>query len=205
MEQLQGALEQAKEGHGQIMGAIGEPGLGKSRLFCEFKLTSQRGCLVLDAFAVSHGKVSPYLPVVELLKNYFQIEPADDERARRAKLMGQVLALDKSLEETLTYLLALLGIEGPDSSLQQMDAQIRRKRRFEALKKLSLRESLNQPLLLLFEDLHWIDTETQGFLHILTESVVNAPLLLLVNYRPRVSPRVGAKDVLHQAAPLAAW
>ena len=198
MEQLQGALEQAKEGHGQIVGVIGEPGLGKSRLFYEFKLTSQSGCLVLEAFAVSHGKVSPYLPILELLKNYFQIVPADDERARRAKVMGQVLALDKSLEDTLPYLLALLGIEDPDSSLQQMDAQIRRQRTFEALKQLFLRESLNQPLLLLFEDLHWIDTETQGFLHTLTESVVSAPLLLLVNYRPEYRHEWGQKTYYTQ-------
>ena len=92
--------------------------------------------------------------------------------------------LDRSLEDTLPYLFSLLGIEAPQSSLQQMDAQIRRQRTFEALKKLFLRESLNQPLLLIFEDLHWIDGETQGFLDTLSESVASTQLLLLVNYRP---------------------
>ena len=149
LDQMQQALAQAKEDHGQILGVMGEPGLRKSPLFYEFKRTSQAGGLVLEAFAVSHGTASPYLPILELLKNYFQIEPADDERARRAKLMGQVLALDKSLEETLPYLLALLGIEDPASSLQQMDAQTHLQRTFEALKKLFLRESLNQLLLLI--------------------------------------------------------
>ena len=193
LDQLQRALEQAKEGHGQIVGVMGEPGLGKSRLFYEFKLTSHSGCTVLEAFAVSHGKASPYLPLIELLKNYFQIEPGDDERARRAKVMGQVLALDKSLEDTLPFLLALLGIEDPGSSLQRMDAQIRRKRTFDALKKLFLRESLNQPLLLIFEDLHWIDTETQGFLDTLSEGVASAQLLMLVNYRPEYRHEWGQK------------
>src|SRR5713226_7425626 len=83
MEQLQRALELAKAGHGQIVGVMGEPGLGKSRLFYEFKLTSQAGCLVLEAYSVSHGKASPYLPVIELLKSYFQIQAQDDERTRR--------------------------------------------------------------------------------------------------------------------------
>ena len=198
MEQQQQALEQAKAGHGQIVGVMGEPGLGKSRLFYEFKLTSVSGCLVLEAFAVSHGQSSPYLPLIELLKTYFQIEPTDDERQRRAKVMGQVLALDKSLEETLPYFLSLLGIEDPDSSLQQMDPQIKRKRTFEALKKLFLRESLNQPLIVIFEDLHWIDGETQGFLDTLIESIASAQLLLLVNYRPEYHHEWGQKTYYSQ-------
>ena len=89
MEQLQRALEQAKAGHGQIVGVMGEPGLGKSRLFYEFKLLSQSGCLVLEAYSVSHGKASPYLPVIELLKSYFQIQPQDDERTRREKVTAK--------------------------------------------------------------------------------------------------------------------
>ena len=135
MDQLQGALAQAKEGHGQIVGLIGEPGLGKSRLFYEFKLTSHSGCVVLEAFAVSHGKASPYLPIIELLKTYFQIEPTDDERTRKEKVNGKVITLDRSLEDLVPYLFSLLGIEDEQSSLQQMDAQIRRQRTFDALKK----------------------------------------------------------------------
>src|SRR5262249_26145546 len=168
MEQLRRALAQTNGGHGQIVGVMGEPGVGKSRLFYEFKLTSHSGCLVLEAFSVSYGKASAYLPVIELLKSYFQLQLQDDERSRREKVIGKVLGLDRSLEDTLPYLFALLGIEDPTSSLQQMDPQIRRRRTFEALKKLFLRESLNQPLILIFEDLHWIDTETQGFLDILS-------------------------------------
>ena len=198
MDQMQRALERAKAGSGQIVGVMGEPGLGKSRLFYEFKQTSQSGCLVLEAFAVSHGKSSPYLPLIELLKEYFQIESQDDERQRRAKIMGHVLALDKSLEGTLPYLLAILGIGTPDASIQQMDAQIRRQRTFDALKNLFLRESLNQPLMLVFEDLHWIDSETQGFLDTLSESVASAPLLLLVNYRPEYRHEWGSKTYYTQ-------
>src|SRR5262249_31055859 len=162
LEQLRRALEHTKAGQGQIVGVMGEPGLGKSRLFYEFTLTALSGGLVLEAYSVSYGKASPYLPVIELLKSYFQIQPHDEERQRQEKITGKVLTLDRSLEDLLPYLFSLLGIEDPAASLQQMDPQIRRRRTFEALKRLFLRESLNQPLLLIFEDLHWIDSETQG-------------------------------------------
>ena len=198
LEQMQRAVEQAKAGHGQIVGIMVEPGLGKSRLFYEFKLISQSGCLVWEAFSLSHGKASPYLPLIELLKPYFQLESTDDNRTRRAKVIGHVLALDKNLEETFPYLLTLLGIDAPDSSLQHMDAQVRRQRTFEALKKLFVCESLNQPLIFIFEDLHWIDSETQGFLDALSESVASARLLLLVNYRPEYRHEWGGKTYYTQ-------
>jgi class 3 adenylate cyclase/predicted ATPase len=198
MEQIQRALEQAKEGHGQIVGVMGEPGLGKSRLFYEFKLTSQSGCVVLEAYSVSYGKASPYLPVIELLKTYFQIQPQDDERTRRERVIGKVLGLDRNLEDTLPYLFALLGIEEQPSPLQQMDAQIRRRRTFDALKKVFLRESLNQPLILIFEDLHWIDSETQGFLDALSESLASTRILLLTNYRPEYRHEWGQKTYYTQ-------
>jgi predicted ATPase len=195
---MQQALAQAKAGHGQIVGTMGEPGLGKSRLFYEFKLLSMTGCLVLEAYSVSHGKATAYLPVIELFKSYFDIQAQDDERKRREKVGGKVLMLDRSLEDALPYLFALLGIEEQPLPLQQMDPQIRRKRTFEALKKLFLRESLNQPLVLIFEDLHWIDNETQGFLDVLSESVASAKLLLLVNYRPEYRHEWGQKTYYTQ-------
>jgi predicted ATPase/class 3 adenylate cyclase len=205
MESLQQALTQAKAGHGQIVGVMGEPGLGKSRLFYEFVVgaydyTSLRihGCLVLQAYSVSHGKASPYLPVIELLKSYFDIQVSDDERKRRERVTGKVLSLERSLEDTLPYLFALLGIADPSASLQQMDPQIRRRRTFDALKKLFLRESLNQPLILIFEDLHWIDGETQGFLDVLSESVASAKILLLTNYRPEYRHEWGQKTYYTQ-------
>src|SRR3989442_6512495 len=117
---------------------------------------------------------------------------------RRQKVIGKVLELDRSLEDTLPYLFALLGMEEQPAPLQQMDPQIRRQRTFDAIKKLFLRESLNQPLILIFEDLHWIDTETQGFLDTLSESVASAHLLLLVNYRPEYRQEWGSKTYYTQ-------
>jgi predicted ATPase/class 3 adenylate cyclase len=198
LEQLRRALEQAKAGHGQIVGVMGEPGMGKSRLFYEFKLTSPGGCLLLEAVSVSYGKASPYLPVIELLKHYFQILPQDDELQRQEKVTGKVLTLNRSLEDTLPYVFALLGIADPTASLQQMDPQTRKRRTLEALKRLLVRESLKQPLILIFEDLHWIDTETQGLLDTLSASVASAKILLLVNYRPEYRPEWGQKTYYTQ-------
>src|SRR5712692_202486 len=117
LEQMKKASELARGGHGQIVGVMGEPGVGKSRLFLEFKLVSQRGCLMLETFSVSYGKAYPYLPLIDLLKNYFQIIPQDDERRIREKVAGKVLILDRALEDTLPYLFTLLSVSEPNSSL----------------------------------------------------------------------------------------
>jgi class 3 adenylate cyclase/predicted ATPase len=184
MEALKHAAVQAKGGRGQIVAAMAEPGAGKSRLFFEFKATSQSGWMVLETFSVSHGKASAYLPVIDLLRNYFDIAAGDDERKRREKVTGRVLALDRSLEDTLPYLFSLLGIVEGDDPLAQMDGQIKKRRTLEAIKRIVLRESLNHPLMVIFEDLHWIDGETQEFLNLLADSIGSAKVLLLVNYRP---------------------
>jgi predicted ATPase len=198
MEQLLHAWEAAKAGHGQIVGVMGEPGVGKSRLFYEFKVLAQSGGLVLETFSVSHGKAYPYLPLIDLLKEYFQFGLHDDDRQRREKVTGKVLTLDRSLEDALPYLLFLLGLADPASSLHQMDSQLRRQRILEAIKRVLVRESLNQPLIVIFEDLHWLDAETQAFLHLLSESVPSARLLLLVNYRPEYRQSWGAKTFFSQ-------
>lgn len=184
LAQLQHAFSLALAGHGQIVGVVGEPGVGKSRLFHEFKLRAPRACLVLETFSVSHGKAYPYLPLIELLKSYCQITAQDDERRRIEKITGKVLTLDRALEDCLPYLLHLSGAAEPSLALAQMDPQIRRQRTFEALKRLLVRESLNQPIELIVEDLQWLDRETEAFLGFLAESVGNARILLLVNYRP---------------------
>jgi class 3 adenylate cyclase len=198
MEALKHAAEQAKSGRGQIVAAMAEPGVGKSRLFFEFKVTSQSGWMVLEALSVSYGKASAYLPVMDLLRCYFDISAGDDERKRREKVTGRVLALDRGLEGTLPYLFSLLGIVEGDDSLAQMDGQIKKKRTLEAIKRIVLRESLDQPLMVIFEDLHWIDGETQAFLNLLADSIGTAKILLLVNYRPEYSHQWNSKTYYTQ-------
>jgi class 3 adenylate cyclase/predicted ATPase len=187
MEAMMHAAERAKAGRGQIVAAMAEAGTGKSRLFFEFKAKNQAGWMVLETFSVSHGKASAYLPVLDLLHGYFRINAEDDARTRREKVNGRIVTLDPTLEDTRPYLFALLGIVEGDDPLAQMDAQIRKRRTLEAIKRILLRESLNQPLMVIFEDLHWIDEETQAFLNLLADSIGTAKILLLVNYRPEYS------------------
>ncbi|MBV8358284.1 MAG: AAA family ATPase [Deltaproteobacteria bacterium] len=184
IEALKRALEQSKAGHGQVVAAMADPGVGKSRLFYEFKALPHSGCLVLEAYSVSHGKASAYMPVIELLREYFEIGSDDDERKRRERILGKVLGLDHALEDTLPYFYSLHGIVEAGHSLAQMDPNIKRRRTLEAIKRILLRESLNQPLIVIFEDLHWIDDETQALLNLLVDAIANARILLLVNYRP---------------------
>ena len=205
LTQLQRALEQARAGHGQLVGVMGEPGVGKSRLYhefveayCQTPRRSHRDCLVLTTFSLAYGKEYPYLPLVELLKNYFQITQQDDERQRREKIGGKVLMLDRNLEDTLPYLFSLLGIVEPASSLPHLDPQVWRRRTFDAVKRLLVRESVNQPLLLIFEDLQWLDNETQAFLDFFSESVATARILVLVNYRPEYRHEWGRKTYYTQ-------
>jgi class 3 adenylate cyclase/tetratricopeptide (TPR) repeat protein len=193
MGALRRAAEQARAGHGQIVAVMAEPGVGKSRLFHEFKATSQSGWMLLEAVSFSHGRASAYLPLLDLLHSYFGIESSDDTRKRREKVTGKVLTLDRAPEDALPFLFALLGLTEGDDPLARTNAPLRRHRTLEALKRILLRESLNQPLMVIFEDLHWIDEDTQAFLNLLADSIGTARLLLLVNYRPEYSHQWNSK------------
>jgi class 3 adenylate cyclase/tetratricopeptide (TPR) repeat protein len=181
---MSGALDQARAGRGQIVAAVGEAGAGKSRLMYEFKTAVPNECKVLEAYSVSHGKASAWLPVLEFLKSYFGLADEDDDSRRSEKVEAKVRGLDPALADTLPYVLSLLGIAGAGASLAMMDARIRRRRTLVAVKRIIIRESLKQPLVVLFEDLHWVDAATQELLNLLVDGVASARILMLVNYRP---------------------
>jgi predicted ATPase/class 3 adenylate cyclase len=196
---LQQALERAGAGHGQVVAVIGEAGVGKSRLVYEFVHSHHtQGWSVLESASVSYGKATPYFPVIDLLKRYAHIDDHDDTRTIRAKMTGQVLTLDETLQDVIPALLSLLDALPEDSPFLQLDPPQRRQRTLDALKRVVLRESQVQPLLLVFEDLHWIDSETQALLGSLVESLPTAHLLLLVNYRPEYQHGWGSKTYYTQ-------
>jgi class 3 adenylate cyclase/tetratricopeptide (TPR) repeat protein len=196
---LHQALERAGAGHGQVTAVIGEPAVGKTRLFHEFTHASRtQGWLLLESSSTSYGKATPYLPVIDLLKAYFQIEDRDEARRIREKLNGRLLTLDPALGPSVPAFLALLEVPAEDTPWQALDPSQRRQRTLDALKRLLLRESQVQPLLLIFENLHWIDTETQAFLDGLVESLPATRLLLLVNYRPEYQHGWGTKTYYTQ-------
>ena len=199
LDALHQALVQAGAGHGQVVALMGEAGVGKSRLAYEFvHAHPTQGWRVLESASVSYGKATPYFPVIDLLRRYCHVEDQDDSRTVRAKVTGQVLTLDETLQDTLPVLLALLDVLPDDSPWRTLDPPQRRQRTLQGLKRILLRESQVQPLLLVFEDLHWIDAETQALLESLVESLPTARLLLLVNYRPEYQHGWGSKTFYTQ-------
>src|SRR3989441_2150363 len=173
--------------------------LGKSRLLYEFTRSHHtHGWLLLASNSVPSGRATASLPMLDLLRGYFQIEPQDDARRRREKVTGKLLTLDRALEPTLPAFLALLEVPVEDPQWQAFDPPQRRRYTLDAIKHLLLRESQVQPLCLIFEDLHWIDAETQALLDSLVESLPTARLLLLVNYRPEYQHGWGSKTYYTQ-------
>src|SRR5215831_5544113 len=171
LEQLREALAHAAQGHGQVVALVGEPGVGKSRLVWEVTHSHRtHGWLILEAASVSYGKATPYLPVVSRLRGYFQIGDRDEPRAIREKVTGKLLTLDRALEPALPAFLALLDVPVEDRRWEALDPPERRQRTLDAVRRLLLRESQVQPLLVVFEDLHWIDAEAQAVRDRLVES-----------------------------------
>jgi class 3 adenylate cyclase/tetratricopeptide (TPR) repeat protein len=179
------ALDKANAGHGQVVSVVAEPGIGKTRLLYEFiHLLDTQGWHILAASAVSYGKTTPYLPVIDLLKTLFRIEDRDDRREIRRKITTHVLGVDAALQSALPILLALLDVPVEDAERQVLDPPQSRQQTVDALNRLLLNLASIQPLCLVVENLHWIDSATQAWLDDVVERLASARLLLLVNYRP---------------------
>jgi tetratricopeptide (TPR) repeat protein len=199
--------EQARAGKGQILAMVGEPGMGKSRLVHEFiRHQLQPSWLVLESASVSYGKATSYLPIVEMLRRYFQIADREASGNIQNQVVKHILELDSGLQNAIPPMLSLLGALPDESNsprtdqgnsstdvqgladiirrFSSTDPQQRRRYTLEAVKRVLIRESQRQPLLVVFEDLHWVDNETQALLDSLVDSLPLARILLLVNYRP---------------------
>jgi class 3 adenylate cyclase/tetratricopeptide (TPR) repeat protein len=199
LAQLGSAMQSAGGGRGQIVGVVGEPGVGKSRLFHEFtRVERMPGWRILKTGAASYGTATGYRPVIDLLRAYFEVHDRDDEHEVREKITGKVLALDQKLASMVPALLSLFDVPVKDPQWQSLDPRQRRQQTMDAVRQLLVRESQVQPLCMVFEDLHWIDSETQAFLDSLIVSLPTARVLLLVNYRPEYRHEWGSKSYYTQ-------
>jgi class 3 adenylate cyclase/tetratricopeptide (TPR) repeat protein len=185
LEHLRNALDQATRGNGQVVAVVGEPGIGKSRTVREFL----RSCdanqkLLLQTGAVSYGRSTPYLPVANLLRSYFQITDTDVADVITKRLYAKLLGLNEELESAFAAVLALLELPVEHGEWHTFNPAQRRQRILDAVTRLLFRESILQPVVLVFEDLHWIDGETQAVLDRLVGQLSTARVLLLVTYRP---------------------
>jgi class 3 adenylate cyclase/tetratricopeptide (TPR) repeat protein len=185
LKMLQDALERAEARAGQVVAVIGEPGVGKSRLFHELVRSSQtQGWLVLETGSVSYGQKTAWMPVADLLRTYFQIDERADPADMREQVTARLVALDPSLADTLPALLWLLDLPVDDPVWAGLDPEQRRQVTMDAVRRVLVWQSRVRPLLLIFENLHWIDAETQTFLNRLVDGLRGTRILLLVSYRP---------------------
>jgi len=182
-QRLQQSCERAAAGHGQVVAVVGEPGVGKSRLALEFTRTKQiQGWMLLESTSVSYGQATPYLPVSDLLRAYFQIESGDDSPRKRQKVADGIGDLDDAPSWLMPALLTLLDVPVDDPGWESLEPSERHRLIAEAVKRLLLRESQRQPLLLVFEDLQWIDGETHAVLDGLVDGLPTARMLLLLTF-----------------------
>jgi class 3 adenylate cyclase/tetratricopeptide (TPR) repeat protein len=196
---LQRVLDIVREGHGQVVGVLGEPGVGKSRLFYEFLHSSRTdGWLVLETGSAPYGRAMPYLAVINLVRSYFKIESRDDVRTIQKKVTGHLLTVDETLRDAVPAILGLLDALPEESAFRKLDPSLRRRRTQNALKAMLVGESRIQPVCLVFEDLHSIDSETERLLDTLVASLPTARLLLLINYRPEYQHGWGSKTYYTQ-------
>lgn len=199
LELLQNRWASALRGHGQLVGVVGEPGVGKSRLVREFIGALGAGRrLVLETASVALGNPAPYLAIIELLRGCFQLDGGEEGDAIRGKVSEALRGLDEGLLPALPALLTLLDVPVPDPEWQALAPAQRRKRTFDGVKRLLLRESRRQPLLLVFEDAHWVDAETQALLDSFVDGLPTAHVLLLLTYRPEYEHGWGSKSFYTQ-------
>jgi class 3 adenylate cyclase/tetratricopeptide (TPR) repeat protein len=185
MDSLESAREQSLAGQGQVVGVVGEAGVGKSRLCHEFaERCRERGMPVYHVAAQAHAKSVPLAPVLELLRGFFGIGERDPERLARRRIEEAVTALDPGLGEELPLLFEFLAVADPERPAERMDPEARQRRLLALLKRLARAQSAHQPGLMAFEDLHWLDTASETFLANHIEALQGTQSMLLVNFRP---------------------
>src|SRR5262249_33073730 len=193
---LRERFREVKVGRGQIVGITGEAGMGKSRLVLEFRRAlAQAGEAVtwLEGHCISFGQASPFLPLIEQLRENFQIDEFDGEPEIIAKVEQGMRRMGE-LEAHIPAIRYLLSVDPGDPALAAMEGAARRRQLFAALRALPIRGAQLRPLVLVVEDLHWIDTSSEEFLNFMLDVVAGVPLLLLGTYRIGYTPPFGSRS-----------
>jgi class 3 adenylate cyclase len=184
MAALELALKQATDGRGQVVGIVGEPGVGKSRLCFEFtERCRARGVPIYDAHCPAHGKTLPFLPMLELLRSYFGITDADSDDAARKRIAGTLVLADPAFQEVLLLVFDVLGVPDPERPAPRIDPEARQRQLFGFVRRL-LQSRARDAAILLLDDVHWIDPASDAFLAQLADVVPGTHFLLALNFRP---------------------
>ena len=186
---LQAVLAQVESGRGQVVGMVGEPGMGKSRLLAEWRhsLTAYE-VTYLEGHCWSYGSATPYLPVLDLLRAHCGITPADRAETMAEKVREGLQAVDMAADDWAPYLLHLLEIQAGTEALVGISPETLKGKTFEALRQICLHRSQQHPLILAVENLQWIDPTSEAFFARLVDSIAGAPILVLATYRPGYQP-----------------
>jgi class 3 adenylate cyclase len=185
MAAVEAALAQAFDGQGRVIGIVGEPGVGKSRLCHELTERARaQGVPVHTAHCVAHGRMIPFLPVLELMRDFFGLSEQDGDEAARRKIAGTLLLLDQALTDALPLFFDFLGVADPADPPLRMEPEARQRRLFAFAKQIGQARSRREPALLLWEDIHWIDGGSAPFLETLVDAVAGTRTLLLLTFRP---------------------
>jgi predicted ATPase/class 3 adenylate cyclase len=190
-----------KGGRGHVVGIVGEPGVGKSRLLHEFRTSFQSEDIAwLEGHCAPYGQTMPYLPLLEMCKASFNIDDDDNPLQIDQKLRQGLQQLEPEVASALPYLRELLGAAGQDESLRHLDPKDKRQRTFEALRRLMFARDRQRPVVFIFEDLHWIDRTSEDFLAFAIETLAAVPALLLTTCRPGYAARWSDKTYCTQVA-----
>jgi class 3 adenylate cyclase len=195
MEALHEALERTRSGSGQVVGIVGEAGVGKSRLILEMrKMFPKEEYGYLEGRCLHYGSSMAYLPLLDILRSYFEIKEGEQESLIKKKMKEKIFQVDEKLKTVLPPFQELLSLKGEDEAYLKLEPKQKRKKIFEAIRDLFIRESQDKPLVLVFEDLHWIDKTSEEFLDYFIGWLTNTPILLILLYRPEYTHRWGSKS-----------
>ncbi len=199
MAALEAALQQAIAGNAQVVGVVAEPGTGKSRLCYEFAENCRaRGIAVYEAHGLSHAKLVPFLPILELLRAVFRITEQDGNEAAREKIAGRMLLLDETLAEGLPLMFDFLGVPDPERPAPPLGPEARQRQLLDLIRRLARARSAREPAVILFEDLHWFDGASEEFIENLVEIAPGNRTLMLLNFRPEYHAAWMQRSYYHQ-------
>jgi tetratricopeptide (TPR) repeat protein len=189
LDHLRDRFEQAAGGRGQVVGIVGEPGVGKSRLIRQFReYLPENECTCIEGGCIHFGDAVPYLPILDLLKDYYDLGEDENEGAIKQKMHDRTAQLGEGLAYILPSLHEILSLKVDDQSYLALDPKARRNRVFEAIRTVLIAEAPRKPLVVIIEDLHWIDKTSEEFLAYLINSLPSARILLVLLFRPEYNP-----------------
>ena len=199
MHVLESALARAREGNAQVIGIVGDAGLGKSRLCFEFlERCRARGLMTYESTGVAHGKAIPLLPVLKLFRAFYGVTEQDSDATARERIAGRLLLLDERLRESLPLNFEFMGVPDPENPAPKMDPEARQRQMFDIVRRVVQARGQKETTVTLLEDLHWFDGGSAAFLEPLIDAVVGTRALVLLNFRPEYQAPWMGKSFYHQ-------